>query len=503
VVPSPADQLASLSALVGALDLANGLPGDKSLLTGLFAFELAQEAGLTTAQARHAFHAGLLRHLGCTAYASEEARLGEDDIGLRRALLSSDPLQAGDVVRAVRQANHSPARQAGGLYRLLTSSRRLRAEWSAEACGAAGVLARGLGQPPEVLLALDEVFERWDGRGGPAGLQGEACSAVGRVAQAAHVAVLFALTSSKAVAQEMLATQAGHTLEPRLSKLATQHLPSLGALTPARLERLEASLALAPLSLTARAIAECFGDFADLQTPSTRGHSRRVARACLDGAQALGLPGREDLELAALLHDLGQVAVPTGLWLRPKWGDADVQAARHHTVTTEQLLARAPLFAAAAPLAGAHHERLDGSGYHRQQRGPALPRAARLLAAAEVFVALQEPRAHRPAHRAAEVTQVLSQEVTAGRLDADCVSALLGTKGAAPAASGLTEREVEVLQQLAAGHTNKEIAQTLGISARTVQHHSIHIYEKLGVKTRAAAALLAARAGLLDGPGLR
>ncbi|MEQ1507312.1 MAG: helix-turn-helix transcriptional regulator, partial [Myxococcota bacterium] len=63
--------------------------------------------------------------------------------------------------------------------------------------------------------------------------------------------------------------------------------------------------------------------------------------------------------------------------------------------------------------------------------------------------------------------------------------------------AGLTPREVQVLRQVALGRTNKEIAGVLGISDRTVQHHTIHIYEKLGIDTRAAAALIAARNGLV------
>jgi DNA-binding NarL/FixJ family response regulator len=89
-----------------------------------------------------------------------------------------------------------------------------------------------------------------------------------------------------------------------------------------------------------------------------------------------------------------------------------------------------------------------------------------------------------------------------GHLDAECADAAraaVGQRAASSpgAAARLTEREVEVLRLIARGQTNKEIARSLGISDRTVQHHSIHIYEKLGVNTRAAATLLAVRSGLV------
>ena len=59
-----------------------------------------------------------------------------------------------------------------GLARLLTSAKRMRAEWFTEACGAARVLATGLGLGEAVLMGLDEVYERWDAAGGPRHLGG-------------------------------------------------------------------------------------------------------------------------------------------------------------------------------------------------------------------------------------------------------------------------------------------------------------------------------------------
>lgn len=63
--------------------------------------------------------------------------------------------------------------------------------------------------------------------------------------------------------------------------------------------------------------------------------------------------------------------------------------------------------------------------------------------------------------------------------------------------SGLTEREVDVLRLLARGLTNKEIASELDISTKTAGHHVQHIFEKLGVTTRAAAAMCAMQKGFV------
>jgi DNA-binding NarL/FixJ family response regulator len=62
---------------------------------------------------------------------------------------------------------------------------------------------------------------------------------------------------------------------------------------------------------------------------------------------------------------------------------------------------------------------------------------------------------------------------------------------------GLSDREVEVLRLVARGLSNREVAEELVVSRRTAEHHVQHIYAKIGVSTRAAAALFAVEQGLL------
>jgi HD-GYP domain-containing protein (c-di-GMP phosphodiesterase class II) len=176
---------------------------------------------------------------------------------------------------------------------------------------------------------------------------------------------------------------------------------------------------------------------------------------------------------------------------------------RLHAYHTQRVLARVPSLGPITEIAGAHHERCDGSGYPGGRVPPESARAARLLACADVFQSLTEPRAHRPAIAPAAAAHVLKEEARTGRLCAtavDCVLAAVG-QGKAPAPppqTGLTAREAEVLVALARGLTNKEIAVALGISPKTVQHHLAHVYAKVGISTRAAAALFAVRSNLLS-----
>jgi DNA-binding NarL/FixJ family response regulator len=174
-----------------------------------------------------------------------------------------------------------------------------------------------------------------------------------------------------------------------------------------------------------------------------------------------------------------------------------------HAYLTERILARPPALARLGALASSHHERLNGSGYHRGAGASTLSPAARILAAADVYHALTEPRPHRPAYTPEEAAVELRREAESARLDGDAVNAVLAAAGhpvrlsrrAWPA--GLNDREVQVLQLLARGHSNKETAEVLSISGKTVGHHVQHIYDKIGVSTRAGATLFAMQNDLL------
>jgi DNA-binding NarL/FixJ family response regulator len=155
-----------------------------------------------------------------------------------------------------------------------------------------------------------------------------------------------------------------------------------------------------------------------------------------------------------------------------------------------------------AAIAIQHRERLDGSGYPRGLSGAAISQSARLLGAADAYQAMREPRPHRAPRSADEAASELRAEVRAGRLDGDAAEAVLGAAGhrvprRREGPAGLTQREVEVLRLLARGLSNKEIAERLVISPKTVGNHAEHIYGKIGCTNRAAAGLFAMQHGLL------
>ena len=126
-----------------------------------------------------------------------------------------------------------------------------------------------------------------------------------------------------------------------------------------------------------------------------------------------------------------------------------------------------------------------------------------VLAAADVMAALTADRPHRARFDLEEAARVMHAEVEAGRLDREAVAAVVSAAGGPPMSArvvnpgGLTDREVEVLRSFARGHTNRVIGEELYISPKTVGRHVENIYAKIGVSTRAGAALYAMEHRLL------
>ena len=141
-----------------------------------------------------------------------------------------------------------------------------------------------------------------------------------------------------------------------------------------------------------------FGDAADLKSPWFTGHSGGVARVARAAAEQLEPAAAGLVHRAGLVHDIGRVAVPTGIWEQPRpLRPEEWELVRLHPYHCGRILARSPVLAPLGQIACRHHERTDGTGYPAGIRGTELDMAARLLAAADAFHALGEPRPHRPA----------------------------------------------------------------------------------------------------------
>lgn len=513
------DQL-RLAELLGALslatDLANDVPPEHSLRNTLLAVSLGRQLGLEGQELSDAYYAAMLRFISCTASAHEEAAFNAgDDRSFRKLFAGLDFTDLEEL----------GARAKAGMGAGLEDSDRqkLVAEFFAAApdyipvltvtnCEAGARLARRLGMSTGVATALAQFVERWDGRGGPQGRRGEEICLPARIMDFAFVMGMEHYRGGRPAAVRVAQLRRGTQFDPRLVDVFVEHADDL-------LAALEADsvwdqvLAAEPepppwmpagrLSQLSQGIAE----FTDLKTPFTVGHSAGVARLAERAGRSMGLAGAQldRLRQAALLHDLGRVSVPNGIWEKPgRLSDPEWERVRLHPYYTERILSRVPAFKAQAAVAGMHHERLDGSGYHRGLPAAMLSVPARLLAAADAYQAMSEERPHRPPLPAATAAKQLRAEAQAGRLDREAVEAVLEAaghprerrRGGWPA--GLSDREVDVLRLLATGHSNRETGERLHISEQTVHGHVRTIYGKIGVSTRAGAALFAMEHDLIQ-----
>jgi DNA-binding CsgD family transcriptional regulator len=365
-----------------------------------------------------------------------------------------------------------------------------------------------------VTTSLSHAYGRWDGKVFAALPSGEGLSATARLVHLVHVAHVYSVAGGIAAADDVVRRRSGSEFDPELARLWLSNSHDL--LRSASVDSVwDEALAAEPEphrlvgASHLDGISAALADFVDLASPFTRGHSSRVARLAEGAAFNTGLDSEEaaTLRRAAQVHDLGMLSVPNRVWIkRGPLNPAEWERVRLHPHHTQRILGLAAPLRAAASLAGLHHERLDGSGYHRGLRANALTPAARILAVAEAFESMREERAWRPALDAVEAARQLREEVAGRRLDARAVEAVLAAAGqpivtrrSAPAwPAALTDREVEVLRAITRGLANKDIARELHISQATVHTHVINIYGKIGVSTRAGATLFAFEHDLVD-----
>jgi HD-GYP domain-containing protein (c-di-GMP phosphodiesterase class II) len=508
-----------LAELLGPLslvtDMGMGVPDESAMRACLVATGLARRMSLPESAVADIYYTTLLKHLGCTATAHDEAfRFGGDELVMRPLVSSTDFGRPREMLSLMSRAGagYGPFKRAGVLARMATSNK-----WGIgiqnAVCEVASILASGLGMSPEVEAAIGQTFERWDGKGSR-GVKGEDIALATRFAQVADRAVAFHGAGGPEAAVDAVRQSAGGWFDPAIVGAFDQH----GAQLLAELDTTDPLSALLEAEPEPRkvirpgaleGVTRAFADMVDIKSPFTVGHSSGVAALVEKAAKTVGCSPADATRLRHLahLHDLGRVGVPSGIWDKPgSLSAAERERMQMHPYYSERILSRVDAFADLAPVAGMHHERQDGSGYHRGARHAEISLHARLLAAADAYHTMIEVRPHRPAREPSEAAKALTEMAVAGALDLDAARAIASAAGhevkntprSLPA--GLTERELEVLRLMAWGKSNQEIADHLVISRRTAEHHVQHIYDKIGVSTRAAASMFAVRHDLVTSP---
>jgi len=509
-------RLAELLATVSlASDLAHDVPAESALRDALLTARLGRLAGWPEGEVSDGYYLALLYHVGCTAAVAQQSRLG-DDIAVRHWLSDADFAKPQEVARVAmtRLARQwGPADWASAMGTFVSFGRNADEVFSSLAEVAAR-LAERLGAGAVVSDSLRCAYARWDGKVFQNVRSGDAVPRVARLVHLVHVGQSYSRLGGRAAADAVVRSRRSSELDPGLADLWLANSGDVlrgdsgGSIWD---EALDAEPE--PRRMVARQhldeVGRAMADFVDLRTPYTRGHSLALTALVERAGGEAGLAPEEvdRLRRAAQVHDLGNLSVPVQVWLkRGPLNPSERERVRMHPYHSQRIIGMTDLLRPPAEIAGHHHERVDGSGYHRGVPAAAIPMTSRLLMAAEAYQSMIEERAWRPAMSAGQASAELRGEAADGRFDKRAVEAVLAAAGQ-PALrtrsggswpAGLTDREVDVLRLLARGSSNREIAKSLFVSEATVHTHVINIYGKTGVKTRAGATLFALENDLIQ-----
>ena len=507
---------ARLAELVAALslgiDLGFGQPMEHVLRQCLIALRLAERLGLDDEQRAVTYYTALLINVGCHADAHEQAKWFGDDIAVKSIKYDHEQRSIRMAASSMRYfgAGHGPLHRFRLGIEFAVSGHRDVDGMIAHHAEMARALAEELELPDDVLGALAAAYERCDGRGWPGKLAGDQVPVAARIAQVAEYVEVANRIGGVEAAKRLAHERRGKHFDPVIADIIVAD----GELVFSGLEGISTwdTVIDAEPGLAVELDGERFdralfaiANFIDLKSPYFLGHACAVADLVAEAGARVGLAEDEVVLLrrAGLAHDFGRLGISNAILDKGgPLGAGEWERVRFEPYLTERMLRQSPALAPLARIAVQHRERLDGSGYPQGLSGSAISPHARLLAAADAYQAMREPRPHRSPLSADEAAGELRADVKAGRYDADAAEAVLGAAGHRVARrrggpAGLTVREVEVLRLLAQGLSNKEIAARLSITPKTVGNHAEHIYTKINATTRAAAGLFAMQHGLL------
>jgi HD-GYP domain-containing protein (c-di-GMP phosphodiesterase class II) len=442
-----------LGSLSHALDMTEGQPAGHCMRSCWIGQQVGRAIGLNTVQMRELYYTTLLKDSGCSSNASRICELFlTDDLAFKRDrktvglglpslmnfVIRHTGVKAGlaERFRAIAHAVQNGA----DIHRELTETR----------CSRGAQIARQLRFSEDVADGIQALDEHWDGSGQPQGIGGEEIPLYSRIALLAQVVDVFHASAGPQATREEVARRSGRWFDPRIAdafavlardpefwrQLASDDLEQ-------RVLEMEPAQQLQPVDDDyLDDIALAFGQIVDAKSPFTAGHSSRVALITDQLSEQLGLGAAERrwLRRGALLHDVGKLGVSNQILDKPgKLDPSEWAAVQRHALHTEQILGRISAFGVLARVAGAHHEKLDGTGYPRGLDARHIRLETRIITAADIFDALTADRPYRAAMPTAHALQVMRDGVGSS-IDADCLAALersLSTLGEFSAFGGL------------------------------------------------------------------
>ena len=428
-----------VAALSHALDLTEGQPRGHAGRTCAIGMRVARAIDLDDDQRASLYYALLLKDAGCSSSAARMTEIfGDvDDLALKQAGKLVDFSKPSEALRFVRDhtsATGGPLAHAREVIMTAVRFARAGGEIVEARCDRGARIVAGLGFSAEAADAVRALDEHWDGSGRPGKLTGDQIPLLARIACLAQTIDVFLTAYGRDAARQMVRDRRGRWFDPDLADaflsipagdglwgdLASADEPGLVAcMEPGGTLRIAGDDDL-------DRIAEAFAQVIDAKSPYTFNHSTGVAAFAVAVGRELGLDDDavRSLRRAALLHDIGKLGVPNAILDKPsKLSDEEFATIRRHPSHTVEILARVGAFAPIAFVAGAHHERIDGRGYHLGLVGDEIPLAARILAVADVFEAMHADRPYRDGMPVERILGIMRGDVGTA-FDGDCVVAL-------------------------------------------------------------------------------
>lgn len=458
------------------------------------------------------YYASLLMYVGCTVDEAERSDIfGGSMVRHHTHRQFGSPSESlMGVIRALPSPGAGVMQRGWQVARGLPRVRRFISGHFASLCEVAGMLAERLGMPEEVTVMFSLLTERWDGRSVLGRARGDEIPLPLRITHVGRDAAYQRLIGDDDYVRGVIGDRSGKAFDPAVVDAFLRDFDHILGPPEPPPSSWDDVLDLEPkprIVLEGPAIEDALramGNFADLASPHLAGHSPGVADLAARAAELHGFPDSEVrlIRMAGLVHDIGRTAVMARIWNKPGSLTGDErEKVRLHPYHTDRILSRSPYLSEIRSIAMTHHERLDGSGYHRGLGASSLTPACRLLGVADAFRSKIESRPYRPPLSPEETTKVLAAKAETGAYDPSMVEAVAAAAGqtapSIPRPAGLTDREVEVLRLVAKGLQTKQIARELGISPKTADRHIQNSYRKMNVSSRAAATLFAAENGLI------
>ncbi len=440
-----------ISALSYALDVTEGQPMGHAVRACAIGMRVGEEVGLGPEDRSSLFYALLLKDAGCSSNAAKVCALfGADDIEVKRDRKRVDHLDSAESLRyVVRNArpDGSPLARIKQLATIVRSGAEGSRAITELRCERGAEIARMIELSEDTAQAIRALDEHWDGKGYPDSLEGEQIPLLGRILCLAQTSEVFFAEGGVEGVLDVLEDRRGTWFDPELVDALHSTMGDVGfwaSLAGAEPHAVVQAFEPEDRVLVADEdrldrVAEAFAAIIDAKSPYTSRHSVGVARIAVGIGDVMGFDAGQlrDLRRAGLLHDIGKLGVSNLILDKPgKLDEAEWVQMRRHPELTARILERVAAFRPLADVASAHHERLDGRGYHRGLGAEQLGTEARILAVADVCEALSADRPYRGALPRDEMLAIMRRDAGPG-LCPTCFEALevsldLGTATLAP-----------------------------------------------------------------------